>query len=332
MGMVVPIIILVWEGWEDTQYLIESLVKSNINSPIWLVDNGSINVDPLKNIIKIYPEVEYYRLDVNYGFSGGVNRALKIASNKRYKYAYVLNNDCLVDADFLTPMISIADKIKNCGIIGSRYISRGIDGEYSDWGYYSAPTYYGLYNEGFLETDRVVGCGMLININIFFEVGGFDERFFCYAEENDLCYNLQKKGYIVGMCFNSIIKHNHHGSDIESNSIYYRVRNSYLLKLLHPDKNTYVYKGIDVVKAAFENINNYKIFSSYIEGLYCARAGDYGRRCIKNTKIINYLLFIYYGVIFYPSRISMFRKKVCNKITNLIKNKNQINEKCNTKF
>lgn len=317
MSVDIPIIILVWENWSDTKMLLDSLQSAEVTAPIWLFDNGSQSVQPLREIREAFPWIRYFRLDMNYGFAGGMNRALKEVSDEGFNMAYAINNDCLVTNDFLSPVVKMAKVRHDMAIMGSRYLSKGKSGQYDIWGFHSNPLEGELYRDGFMQTDKVVGCGMLIKIHPFFDVGGFDERFFCYGEEDDLCYRLQKKGYTVGMCFDSLILHNHQGSDIGGNSIYYRTRNEYLLKSLHPDMKMCMRHPLDVINSACQNIHNYENFSSYIEGLHCGRSNVFGKRNVLYHGSTVYLLFAYYYLLYLPHRVLIFFERILTKIKSI---------------
>jgi len=310
------IIILNWNGWEDTRQLVLSLVENKIAAPIWVVDNAS-KLDKSQVIREINSEVKIYRLTENYGFAGGMNRAIRLAANVGFRMVYAINNDCLINSDFLTPSVKAAISFPEISILGSRYLSRDNQNEYSIWGFHSDPKEMDNFKNGVLLADRVVGCGMLIKIDHFHEVSGFNEEFFCYGEENDLSRRLQKKGYRVGICYDSLILHNHQGSDIGGNSIYYRTRNAYLLKVLHPDMNNCMSDPLDIINRAYKNIKNYEVFSSYIEGLYCGRSGVFGKRNKFYPQSTVYLLFIYYYLLFFPYRIYIFIKRIITRIINI---------------
>ena len=48
-----------------------------------------------------------------------------------------------------------------------------------------------------LETDWVSGTGLLVRKSSFFQIGGFDEKFFMYFEDQDLCLRMKKAGHQV---------------------------------------------------------------------------------------------------------------------------------------
>lgn len=57
------------------------------------------------------------------------------------------------------------------------------------------------------EVDVVPGAAFVIHKSIFEEIGGFDERFFLYFEESDLCRRVKQKGYTIYMLPHASIVH-----------------------------------------------------------------------------------------------------------------------------
>ena len=106
----VSIIILNWNKYEETIECLDSL--RNITYPnynIILVDNGSEGPD-----VKILGErygnyINIIKNDKNYGFAEGCNIGLRYAlSNKNPDYVLLLNNDTIVDPNFLTELVKVA--------------------------------------------------------------------------------------------------------------------------------------------------------------------------------------------------------------------------------
>jgi GT2 family glycosyltransferase len=223
-----PVIVLNWNGWDYTLACLRSLREAHDARIVWLVDNASED-DRLEEVTQIWPGVKVLRLDQNYGFAGGMNRALRLAASDGYEYAYLLNNDSEVVPGFLRAALDVAQR-ENAAVVGSRIAytdssdSLLFDGEYHVPGKrpISAPS----------ETKPVAhanGAGMLVRLDALASVGYFDERFFCYHEEVDLCWRLAASGLPSLVAPRSLIRHHRAGSDVDGNSVYYRTRNQFLL-------------------------------------------------------------------------------------------------------
>jgi len=293
--------------------LVSSLLESGISAPIWVVDNGSSS-DESQQIHDIDPKVTIVRLEKNYGFAGGMNRAIRMAAAGGFKMVYEINNDCIVNRDFLSPIVNAARSFPEIAVLGSRYLSRDNRGGYTIWGFHSDPSEGEAFSNGVLRSDRVVGCGLLIKIDPFVQVGGFDERFFCYGEENDLCCRLLKKGYQVGFCYDSLILHNHQGSDVSENAVYYRCRNLYLMDRLHPENADYKPNPLEVLDRASASLGNseYMRFSSYVEGMHHGLLGKYGKRKKSFPLLVAMVVFLVYWCLHLPLRIVRLMKRCRN--------------------
>ena len=102
----VTVIVLNWNGKDLTLECLDSLNKvdySNYN--ILVVDNKSSD-GSVESINKIYPDISVLRLDNNYGFAGGNNRGFNSLNNDKPDFVIFLNNDTVVDKDFINPLIN----------------------------------------------------------------------------------------------------------------------------------------------------------------------------------------------------------------------------------
>ena len=221
----VPIIILNWNGWEDTILCIESIYAAEDEPLIWVVDNKS-DLDKSEDLKKKHPDVIFIMNDKNYGWAVANNIAIDIAKRAGHSHIYLLNNDCLVESSFLSSSLQQIED--DTATIGSYIVSLDgdsviFDGKYAD-GEQAVSRQNILKN-----TTKVNGAGMLINITAFYQTGEFDARYFCYQEETEWCERATKiEGFKVKLNLESVIRHAREGSDIGGNSIYYRTRNSFI--------------------------------------------------------------------------------------------------------
>ena len=273
------VVILNWNGGRQTAALLASIRKQAIPIPVWVVDNGS-SVDESALFERELPGVRVIRWEQNHGFAGGINRAVRLAMDEGCEFVYEINNDCLVADDCVTPCIVTALSHPHAAIVGSRYRGKGANGQYENWGRHSNPAEAANYRDGYLPDDRIVGCGMLIRLASFSSVGGFDERFFCYGEENDLCWRLGDQGFTVGFCFGSLVLHDHQGSDVGSNAAYYRCRNMHLLRMKHPGRIAFATPTFYAIKLAWRNLwsGNASAAASCMQGLHDGFRGRFCRR------------------------------------------------------
>ncbi len=102
----VAIVILNWNGFDDTVECLHSLRQTTYgNYKIFLVDNGSAgNEGP--RLGEMFPEVQLICNETNRGFAGGCNDGMNRAIKEGFDYIITLNNDCLVDKNWLTHFIA----------------------------------------------------------------------------------------------------------------------------------------------------------------------------------------------------------------------------------
>lgn len=117
----VGIVIVNWNGLNDTRELVDSIKKVNYkNYHIYLVDNNSEDGSK-KEFKRLYTKDKKIVLifnKINKGLSGGFNDGLGKAISDKNKYAFIMNNDMIVDKDFLLPLVGELEKnpkIVACG-------------------------------------------------------------------------------------------------------------------------------------------------------------------------------------------------------------------------
>lgn len=248
----VAIIVLNWNGWEDTLECLESLFQINYQYyDLIVVDNDSedhslekirdycngkikvkssffkysnqnkpINIfEYFESESKIADNIceDYFKLgsneklfilknEKNYGYAEGNNIGIKFALNKLSPdYILILNNDTVVDRNFLKELINTSDSEENVGFVGPKtyyYDFEGrkdiinfAGGKFNMW--LGIPSHIDmknpdntLYNQKIV--DYVNGSCMLINIETLKKIGLLDSTYFLYWEENDWCYRASK--------------------------------------------------------------------------------------------------------------------------------------------
>ena len=146
--------------------------------------------------------------DTNAGFPGGCNIGMEYAIKKDVDYVLLLNNDVVVDEEFLTHLVEPAEADSSVGIVGSKihYYDdpdriQSIGGDMRWWiatpiDYGSNDTDTGEYDE-IKERDFVWATSQLIKTELIDEIGGLDETFFFGVEEYDYCARAKNAGYRV---------------------------------------------------------------------------------------------------------------------------------------
>jgi len=125
-GNMIPIIIVNWNGFDDTKECIESVLQlTDVNFKIYLVDNASAEnqVNALVRFCKDKPEISLHLNDANIGFS---KAHIKIYNEELIdlpcKYIALLNNDTIIEKDWLSELIKAAES-RSADLISSKMVS-----------------------------------------------------------------------------------------------------------------------------------------------------------------------------------------------------------------
>jgi len=238
MKPLVYIIILNFNGLEDTQACLESLKTVDYdNYKIIIVDNNS-GVEEVEKLEKSVSEnIQLIKSDTNTGFAGGNNIGIKKAIEQKAEYILLLNNDTVVDKDFINELVDPFKDTK-VAITTSKIFYQ--DRKEIIW--YAGANFNKFSGESihlgegqvdseeFSETkevERASGCSMMVKREVFEEIGLLDDKYFLLFEESEFCWRARAKGYITIFCSKSIIWHKV-SSTTKSNSpryIYYYKRN-----------------------------------------------------------------------------------------------------------
>jgi GT2 family glycosyltransferase len=235
----VSVIILNWNRFRDTAECLDSVFGIRYpNYSVVVVDNGSDDDSPAR-IERAFDRVRLIRNEDNLGYAEGNNVGIRHALESGAEYVWLLNNDTVVAPDALVAMVALAQSDPGIGIVGSKiyYFDRPetlwFAGATIDWkraisvhtGRLEKDT--GQY-ETEKEVDRVTGCSMLVRREVLEDVGLFDEKFFLYAEEVDLCVRARNKGFRNFYAPKSIVYHKVSASTGEDSVpvyAYYNTRN-----------------------------------------------------------------------------------------------------------
>ncbi len=282
----ISIIILNWNGWQDTIECLESLYRITYpNYEVIVVDNGSKDesIQKIKrwadgkivvnsNFFKYNPNnkpLRYFEYtkkelengsyleekkkldnllsnkklfilknDKNYGFAEGNNVAIRqILKENKSKYVLLLNNDTVVDPNFLTELARVAEGDKEIGIVGPKIYyynnSKKIwfaGGKISKLGKINFPNSNTIDNRKITITKKIdflTGCALLIKREVLTKIGLLDPSYFLYTEDVDFCYKTKKANYKIVFIPKSFIWHKINKSS-QNNSfgyLYYTTRN-----------------------------------------------------------------------------------------------------------
>jgi len=174
----------------------------------------------------------------NRGFAGGNNSGIKQALEKGASYILLLNNDTIVEPNFLKKLVEAGESDKKIGILGPAIYEYGTNkihfaGGKVNWLYTRGThiTELKIKSQKSKVVDYITGACLLIKREVIEKIGLMDEEYFLYCEDVDWCLKARKAGYKCIVVSEAKIWHKVSSSaKAESFSyIYYHTRNGLLL-------------------------------------------------------------------------------------------------------
>ena len=215
------IVILNWNGADHLRRFLPSVVAAAPHGvEVIVADNGSTD-GSVALLGREFPTVSLLRMDRNYGFAGGYDRALE---RIEADYYILLNSDVETPAGWLEPLLECLDRNPDVAVVSPKLISclertkfeyAGASGGFIDFlGY---PFCRGRIlrtveeDAGQYDDERdvfwVSGAAFCCRADLFHALGGFDADFFAHMEEIDLCWRMQLAGYRVRVVPESRVYH-----------------------------------------------------------------------------------------------------------------------------
>lgn len=209
--MDISVIIVSYNTAELTIACLESVLESErVESEVFVVDNASKD-GSVEIIRKQFPAVKVIANDTNRGFGAANNQALRECSGR---YVIFLNPDTTVGPETFSSMVDYMDAHPEVGLAGPKVSNP--DGSRQDSVSYRYPGHrYGASDIGMLPGDIacVLGACQIASASLLHEIGGFDEDFFLYGEDQDICLRIRKRGFEIGFIDTAVIMH--HGGQSE---------------------------------------------------------------------------------------------------------------------
>jgi GT2 family glycosyltransferase len=234
----VAIVVVHWRGLDDTLACVEALRA--MDYPDWtliLVLNGAADGDRLVLEGHIPARAEIIQLPENRGFAGGSNAGIVAAGrDPETRYVLLLNNDTVVQPDFLWHLVSRAESGSDIGIVGGKTYFHGTStiqftrGDVDLWRGRTFNRGAGRRDDGEFDaaatTGYVHGACLLFRSELIGRIGPLDERFFAYWEETDFCCRARTAGFRVVYEPQAVIWHKGGRSSASATRLYFLLRNN----------------------------------------------------------------------------------------------------------
>jgi GT2 family glycosyltransferase len=274
-------ILVHWRGLELIRACLASLARASGPLRTILVDN-SPSGEAAALLRREFPEAIAIEPGQNLGFAGGSNAGIRAALERGATHILLLNPDAEVAPDFLAPLLEAASAPR-VGIVTGKILLSERPGEprriwaagsrFHAWRGIGLNCGEGEKDSAAFDKARDVdfasGCLFFARREVFERVGLFDERYFCYLEDADLCARARRAGFCVRYEPRAIAFHKVHGSSGGSFekegavTSYYLTRNRllYARKWLSPARRIFVIAWLFATRAA-------KIFAELLRGRF----------------------------------------------------------------
>jgi len=204
------IIIILFEEKKDLLFKCLENIK---NFKIIIIDNAG-NSNLKLEVEKNFDIQKYILNKKNYGFTKSANQAIKLCNTD---YILNINADCLIKEKDILLLIKSHQKYKGCFITSPTFYDDNLkltyNGGYFDEKNLNKET---LDLEGDVCVDKVLGSAILFKNKDIKEIGLFDENFFLYYEDDDLCRKIKKKNMSVIQIYDAKAQHMHGHSKVKN--------------------------------------------------------------------------------------------------------------------
>lgn len=281
-------------NWNGKQYLDDCL--SSLEDQTYkffktiIIDNNSSD-DSVEFIKKKFIQIKIIQNTQNFGFAQGNNIGIKYALQNNADIIILLNNDTIVDKNWLQEMINTANSNKKIGLVQAKifidnkdkkhiintvgnnihYLGFGYCGHYKeiDNGQFSKDT----------EITYAIGASLLIKKKVLYSIGMLDEKFFLYHEDLDLGWRARLFGFNIYLSNKAIVWHKYSFSK-NKKKIYYLERNRLFFLLQNFELRT-----LCLILPAFLFIEIGLLFYSLLNGWFLLKLKSY-IDVIKKIKIV----------------------------------------------
>lgn len=280
----VHIVVLNYNGYEDTIACVESLLKIQYkNYKIIVVDNASTN-DYATLQQNLARDIILLQTGKNLGYAGGNNVGIQWALEDGADYVCVLNNDTEVEPDFLKQLVDFAETNPDCGMVGPAIlefdepelvqttgaminIAKGAD----------LPLNQGKPID---EVEKVIACDyiggacMLVRKEVMEKIGLIPENYFLFYEETEWCCRAKQAKFGVYCLTTAHIYHKGSSSinKVQGLSKYLLYRNRVVFVKRNgtftEKAKFFIYLGLKMVQTLVFDFSNKDEIKYYLHGVF----------------------------------------------------------------
>ena len=205
----VAIVVLNWNGWDDTIDCLTSLEALDYEPfRVVVVDNASTKPAP-PDFEQRFPDATLLRTTENLGFGGGNNVGIRHVLEEGADLVWLLNNDTTVAPDSLSLMVSAALEDPLVGLVGAVLYQADAPDRVQVWGGGRVGDRLAVVTVATAPTplDFLCGASMLVRRVVFEDVGLLDERFFFFMEDVDFSRMAARRGWRLAVAGGAAVWH-----------------------------------------------------------------------------------------------------------------------------
>lgn len=212
----VTVIIVSWNTRELTLKAIETLLANagEVSMHVVVWDNASSD-GSAEAVAKAFPQIDLVAHDENIGFAKANNI---VASTAQTEWLLLLNPDTETHPKAIENLLAFGMSNAGAGIVGGRTVfpdgslnpascwrkstpwslfcsAFGLSRAFPDVEFFNREAMGGWRRDSVRDVDIVVGCFFLLRRELWEELGGFNDKYFMYGEEADMCLRAANLGY-----------------------------------------------------------------------------------------------------------------------------------------
>lgn len=194
-------IVLYNSNIERLQENIESIIQQT--DKIVCVDNGSKNIEDIKNLIHTYQGIDLIENGINLGIAAALKIIMQYANEHKFKWVLSLDQDSVCNKDLIMiykKYISYPDiGILTCNIKDRNFDSKAVCSK----------------DEMYREINFCITSASLMSVDAYNHTNGYDEKMFIDGVDFDICIQIRKAGYkILRINYDGILHEVGHGKSV----------------------------------------------------------------------------------------------------------------------
>lgn len=202
-----------WNTRELLRQCLNSIYKNrpNLSFEVWVIDNASTD-GSVDEIPELFPEVKLVKNSKNLGYAGANNQAARSAEGANF---LLLNSDTVIHLNAVDELFEYLSTHANVAAVGPKLLngdgslqisaSPGPSLGREFWRLFHLDHFIpiGHYPRSKFITSQplsvevLLGACIMVKKSVIDQIGLFDEEYFMYSEEVDLCERIRKKGWAL---------------------------------------------------------------------------------------------------------------------------------------